>query len=60
MRGREARVSEFLLHRIQILIFFIFFFWGGGGARVTDFFLQRIQGITMLKCTSYGPDKLNL
>ena len=55
--------------------FFFFFFFGGGGGerwgrgRWTDrrtgqanlpLQLLRSWGITMNKCTSYGPDKLNL
>ena len=50
--------------------FFFFFFLGGGGGgggegdeqAQTNLPLQLVRnwGITMHKCTSYGPDKLNL
>ena len=54
-----------------VFLFFFFFFLGGGGGGVdgrTDehakpicpFNFFKVGGITMHKCTSYGPDKLNI
>ena len=45
----EASFSEFFFTKNPHLKYFFLFFWrrgrggGGGGARVSDFFLQRIQ-----------------
>ena len=61
MRG--ARVSEFFFTKNQNLkkkkqLFFGW--WGREGARVRTALLLLKDNKSMHKCTSYGPDKLNI
>ena len=71
---KGARVREFFSTQNPNLkkscFFFLFFLWGGGGwwmdgqsnrpKPILPFNFFEVWGITMLYCTSYVPDKLNL
>ena len=72
-KGGWARVNEIFYKesKSKINIFFFLGGGGGGGGKMgfgwadrpkpnCPFNFFEVGGITMHKCTSYGPDKLNL